>query len=81
MTKVTPDVNGRVLFSFTYVTGQRRGWAVPDRRQISSPLRSVPPQRGAGVAIFREGTLRTDVDVGNRLQYPVLLEDATIVGQ
>jgi hypothetical protein len=39
----------------------------------------VAPQR-AEVAIF-EGTLRMDVDVGIGYKYPVLLEDATIVGQ
>ncbi len=76
VTKVTPDVNGRAFFHL------RDGNAAPGSAGQAPDLVAtavVPPQRGQ-VAIF-EGTLRTDVDVGIGYKYPVLLEDATLVGQ
>jgi hypothetical protein len=76
VTKVTPDVNGRAFFHL------RDGNAVAGSTGQAADLVAtavVPPQRGE-VAIF-EGTLRTDVDVGIGYKYPVLLEDATLVGQ
>jgi hypothetical protein len=76
VTKVTPDVNGRAFFHL------RDGNAVVGSTERAPDLVAtavVPPQRGE-VAIF-EGTLRADVDVGIGYKYPVLLEDATIVGQ
>ena len=76
VTKVTPDVNGRAFF---HLRDDSAGVGSTGQATDLVATAVVPPQRGA-VAIF-EGTLRTEVDVGIGYKYPVLLEDATLVGQ
>jgi hypothetical protein len=74
VTKVTPDVNGRAFFHL-HDGNAGAGAQPPDL--VATAL--AAPERGQ-VAVF-EGTLRADVDVGIGYKYPVLLEDATVVGQ
>jgi hypothetical protein len=74
VTKVTPDVNGR---SFFHLRDTGAGGSEPAPDLVVTALAS--PQRGQ-IATFA-GTLRTDVDVGIGYKYPVLLEDAAIVGE
>ena len=72
VTKVTPDVQGRAFFHLrdSDVSGKGLDLVVTS---------AIAPTRGQ-VATF-EGTLRADDDIGIGYKYPVLLEDATIIGE
>ena len=72
VTKVTPDVQGRAFFHL------RDALASDSRPSADLVVTSlVVPKRGQ-VAVY-EGTLRADHDIGIGYEYPVLLEDATLV--
>jgi len=70
VTKVTLGVQGRTFF---HLRDGETGASGPDLVVTSS----ATPERGQ-VATF-EGTLRADADLGYGLEYPILLDNATIV--
>jgi hypothetical protein len=74
VTKVTPDVQGRAFFHVR--DGNLNGKGVATDLVVTSV---IAPTRGQ-VATF-EGTLRADDDIGIGYKYPVLLEDATVIGE
>jgi hypothetical protein len=74
VTKVTPDVQGRAFFHLRDDSASNKGSAV------DLVVTSVATPKRGQVATF-EGTLRADDDIGIGYKYPVLLEDATVVGE
>jgi hypothetical protein len=74
VTKVTPDVQGHTFF---HVRDGNLNAAGPVTDLVVTSLSE--PKRGQ-VATF-EGTLRANVDIGIGYNYPVLLENATIVAE
>ena len=73
VTKVTPDIKGRAFFHLRDESVKGTG---PVADLVVTSL--IAPTRGQ-IATF-EGTLRADADIGIGYKYPVLLEDATVVG-
>jgi hypothetical protein len=74
VTKVTPNVQGYAFFHLRDDTVSGNG--APSDLVVTA---KSPPTRGQ-VATF-EGTLRSDDDIGVGYKYPVLIEDATVVGE
>ena len=74
VTKVTPDIQGRAFFHLRDASVSGKG---PVAELVVTSV--TTPTRGQ-VATF-EGTLRADDDIGIGYKYPVLLEDATVVGE
>ena len=72
VTKVTPDVQGRAFF---HLRDSEASAQSPASDLVVTSV--VAPERGQ-VATF-EGVLRADHDIGIGYEYPVLLEDATVV--
>jgi hypothetical protein len=73
VTKVTPDVQGHTFFHLRDGTGSKGS-------TIDLVVTSVVEPKRGQVETF-EGTLRADDDIGIGYKYPVLLEDATVIGE
>jgi len=74
VTKVTPGVQGH---TFLHLRDGKPGDSEPASDLVVTS--DSTPERGQ-VATF-EGTLRTDVDIGIGYRYPILLENAVLIGE